>query len=915
MIESQSITRNNHFRVPGDEPLISTKMRIPPLRSKRVLRPQLTTLLEENSTRKLTLLCAPAGYGKTTLVNEWAMHTSLSTTWLELEKQDNQIERFWIYFITALQNIYPNIGKSALVMLYSADSLPIERALTSLINDIAAVTESMAIILDNYHLITEAAVHDGISFFLDHLPPQLHLMIASRSIPSLPIARLRGLGQLTELYATDLRFTLNEIEILCNQLNNYDLSPDELRLLEEQTEGWITGLQLLNLALQNHTGGRGLNFTGNHRHIADYFLEEVFEQQPNYLQDFLLYTSILDRFNSDLCNTVTKRNRSREMIDTLERENLFIVPLDESRVNYRYHRLFAEFLRNQVDTLSTEPLHDIHRRAAGWYNMQGFIAEAIDHSLAAQDFEQAAELAEQNAEMMWMTGQILTLRRWLEALPDKLLRSRSRLCLFHAWALFFLENSLYTAQARVQDAKNLLTTSYSEDLPGGENEIEGMIATILAAFAIRHENSEQAIMHSQHALALLPESRINWRSAAMLSSGIAYHSAGDVDTANRTLAETQVRSQLSGHHFCEVIATYNQGRTQIAEGHLPQAAIFFKQAIELADQYKLQLPMIGTAKIGLGYLQYEWNTLHMAMENLSEGLALCKGLGNVEAPLYAYICLAHVKRALQEPESALEYLQMAEHLAHRANHIPFVKRVDAYYARFYLMQGNVEAAERWAKRSNVPINSQSYQHEQELLTLARIWIAQGEGAEAQRMLQTLFRFVEVTGRGKSMIEILALQALAFESEGNIDEAILSLKRALALAEPGGFVRLFADEGRQMSLLLRHAASRGIAANYVSRLLSAFEDSPHTLLASSQPLIDPLSDRELEVLYLITQGLSNHQIANELFVAISTVKSHVKSIYRKLNVSNRFEAVERVYDLSLLPVEPRTNTGTTANGWK
>ncbi len=697
-------------------------------------------------------------------------------------------------------------------------------------------------------------------------------------------------------------------------MNNFGLPFDTLKELEAQTEGWITGLQLLALSLPTNTLHTIVSINGSHRHIADYFFEEVFEKQNPEMQSFLMATSIVSQFNAALCDAVTTRNNSQVLIDTLEHENTFIVPLDEMRHEYRYHRLFGDFLRTRVEAGDENVLKQLHRRAAEYYTNNGHMSGAINHALAAREYQQAAQLAEQNAEMMWMSGQITTLRDWLEALPEDLLRSRPRLCLFHAWTLFFSENELFAAQSRVQDAEHCLSAA---DSPISESEaqtIGGMITTLQAAFGVRYEDTLEAIQKSQKALEELPESSMNWRSAAILSLGVAYAAAGEMDAAHQALAETGRLSRISGHHLNDVITTYNQGRTHVQQGNLQQAAVLFRQAIGLAEQYNLQLPIAGTARIGLGHLLYEWNNLTSANGSLLEGIELCKTLGNVEAPVRAYICLAHIRRAERDGDGAIEYVQRAEYLARRANQISFVEWIHAYQARLQLMQGNLEAAAHWAERSTLHLDAPtSYLQENELLNLLRIWIATDRSTETQNMLSPLLHDAETMGRGKSVIEMLILQAMAFDNLGDMESAIASLKRALTLAEPGGYVRLFADEGKPMSLLLRHAASRGISPHYVSRLLSAFDENTHSLLSTSQPLIDPLSERELEVLSLVTQGLSNHEIAKELFVAISTVKTHVKSIYRKLNVSNRFEAIERVRDLSLFGADDKANSSAKPEG--
>jgi LuxR family maltose regulon positive regulatory protein len=888
-----TMRRNGHH-----DSLIMTKLRIPPFRSGLISRPELTQLLEANVHRKLTLLSTPAGYGKTTLLSEWAAQTQYPTVWITLDDQDNLTERFWTYFVIALQTIHPDIGETALNSLRSPNFSAIESMLTSLINELALTHETIVLVLDNYHLIHTPAIHTGITFLLEHLPAQLHPVIASRTTPPLPLARLRALGQLNGLYLNDLRFSLQEIKTLMNHVHDWDCTEADLQTLERRTEGWITGLTLA--LLHEFQDDHQLFISGNHRHLADYFAEEVFDKQPRWIQEFLLATAILDSFNAELCDAVTERNDSRNLLETLERENLFILPLDKARQQYRYHTLFGEFLRSRLTFYKPEDIQALHRRATNWYALHHQAAEAIQHSLAARDFERAAELAEASAENLWVNGQIITLRQWLEALPSDLLRSRARLCLFHAWSLFFSEHQLYAAETRIADVERLLPDL---DTPA---EVQGMLETIRAAFAVRREEAREAIILSQNALKQLPPDNLKWRSAATLSLGIGSLTMGDTETAHRTLSEATILSQMAEHPLNDVIATYNQGRVQLLQGHLSQAAIFFRRAIELAEKYDLQLPIGGTARIGMGYLLYEWNNLDLAVESLQDGIQLSRQIGNVEAPLRGYIYLAQISSARQKPDEALDFLQLAEHLARRANQPTFIEQVEAYEARFWLAQGNLDAAGRWARRAQPMCETDpAFMREIKCLTLARIWIAQGDIDQSLQLLHSLIADAEGMGRTRSMIEILTLQSLAYEQQGNTEEALTNIRHVLSLAEPGGFIRIFVDEGKPMSTLLRHAASRGIFTHYVSRLLSAFSDSGHFSLATSQPLIDPLSERELEVLRLIAQGLSNHEIATELFVAVSTVKTHVKSIYRKLNVGNRFEAIERVRDLSLFNGDNRT----------
>jgi LuxR family maltose regulon positive regulatory protein len=902
-------------------PLLETKLFIPPVRPDLVSRPRLIERLNEglHMGRKLTLISAPAGFGKTTLLSEWAAECGQPVAWLSLYEGDNDPTCFWTYVIAALQTIpalrEAGVGEAVLAALQSSQPLPTESVLTALINEIAASPNRFILILDDYHLITAQPIHDALSFLLDHLPHPLrgmHLAVATRADPSLPTARLRGRGQLTELRFTDLRFTSEEATEFLNQAVHLDLSTEDVVALASRTEGWIAGLLMAAAAMRGRTDVTRFiqAFTGSDRYILDYLIEEVFNRQTELVQTFLLHTSILERLTGPLCDAVVGkiedwgseigaptqyRVQSRTILEYLESSNLLIVPLDNERQWYRYHRLFADLLRSRLQREHGSLVPTLHRRASAWYEQNGLMAPAIEHALSAEDFERAASLIERVAEKTLMRSEVATFLRWVERLPDERVRVRPSLCAFHAWALLLSGCSLDIVESRLQDA----------DSSGNADKT----APLRALIAVYQGQMSLAEELSRLALERLSEDDLFLRSVAAWVLGLSQLADGDLAVGSQVLGEVIKVSQQVGNVMITVTAISHLAKLKLRQGRLHEAKATYERALGLAtDSQDRPLPIAGEALMGLGNLFREWNQLEMATRYLEEGIELTKRWGEALA-MEGYIGLARVRQAQGDADGARDAIQRAQQLAITTDATELDDLVVALeQARLWVAQGNIEAALRWVEAQGVQDDTtpfagfissrlRKYEH----LVLVRVLIKQGRPGEALPLLDPLLTRMVQQGRIDLLIETQILKALAFQAQGDGDQALSVLEQALTNAEPGGFVRIFVDEGEPMAQMLYVAAARGIAPQYAGRLLAAFPTAEATPQRERPAeMVEPLSERELEVLQLIGEGFSNREIAQELTLSVNTVKVHTSNIYGKLGVNSRTQAVARARALGILP---------------
>ncbi|MCI0832315.1 MAG: helix-turn-helix transcriptional regulator [Chloroflexi bacterium] len=909
-------------------PLLETKLYIPKWRPGLVSRPRLIERMHQGMERKLTLVSAPAGFGKTTLLAEWLAGSSASERaagWVSLDQSDNDPALFWAYFITALQKVQSGVGENALSLLRSPQPPPIESILTTLINAVNVIEDDFAFILDDFHTIDAQPVHSAIAFLLDHLPPQMHLVIASRSDPPLPLARLRARGELTELRASNLRFTPDEAAAFLKEVMGLDLSPGDVTALETRTEGWIAGLQLAALSMQGRRDVPGFiaAFSGDDRYIVDYLVEEVLQRQQERVRSFLLQTSILDRLSGPLCDAVTGQEDGKGMLETLERGNLFVVPLDDRRDWYRYHRLFADVLHAHLMEERTDLVPILHRRASEWYERNGLPSDAIRHALAGEDLERAASLVELAWPAIHTGFQYATYIGWVKALPDDLVRARPVLSVGYAWALL-VHGELETADAHLRDAERWLDatadTSERPEVPSAEmvvvDEAEfrllpATIATARTFIAQALGDVPGVLKYAQRALDLLPESDYFRRAIPTGILALAYWASGDLEAAHQSLADSRANMQKAGNIISAISGTAIVADIEMTQGHLHKAVSTYERSLQLAAEHGEPV-LQGTADlyVGMSELHLEQGDLEAATQHLLKSEELGEQAAHDAYQYRSRVAKARLKEAQGDLNGALDLLDQAERV-YTGGVIPDLRPVAALKTRVRVRQGRLTEALGWAREQGLSVDDDlSYLGEFEHITLARVLIARyksdGEERsihEAMRLLEHLLKAAEEGGRTGSVIEILVLQALAHEAQGDIAPALVLLERALTLAEPEGYVRIFVDEGDPMRNLLRHATARGIASSYTQRLLSAFDEPAQSVSAlvkaAAAELAEPLTGREVEILRLIAAGMRNQEIADQLFISLPTVKRHVANAYGKLGVSHRTEAVARANELNLL----------------
>jgi LuxR family transcriptional regulator, maltose regulon positive regulatory protein len=904
----------------ASDTLVSTKLRPSQARPNLVARPQLTARLERQASRKLTLISAPAGFGKTTLLGEWAASRldEQSVAWVSLDEADNDPARFLSYLVAALQTIDEQIGEGVLSSLQAPGPPPVRALTGALLNELADYPGTLAIVLDDYHLIDSDQIHAIVAFLLERLPSNVHLLIASRIDPPLPLARLRARGQIAEIDAADLSFAREEAVAFLKDTMGLNLSDEYVTALEERTEGWIAGLQLAALSMRDREDIPGFvrAFSGSHRDVLDFLTEEVLERQSAWIRSFLLETSILERLTGDLCDMVTNRDDGQETLERLERENLFVVALDDERHWYRYHHLFADVLRGLLEQERSDEVKDLHLRAASWYERNGWASEAVEHALAAGDAGWAARLVEYYAQALFQRGEGVTVNRWLSALPAGLVRARPRLSLARAiWAL--ISGRADEVEPLLIDAERALATvDQAGEPPVGESirglaNVHGSVAMLRAEVARQRGDVEHTIQFSRRARAHAGEGDRYLRFFTSWNLAVAKQMQGRVGEAEDALAELAADPWASGRHpYIAVRTYYALGQVQLTQGRLSAALQTFRQVLELATEAgRPTLPAAGVAHVGVAEILYERNELDAALDQAMRGVELCRQIGYAQWLVTSLTTLACIRQARGDQAGALEAIGEAERLV-PSTVVDIFFPVEVQQARLLLAQGKVDDAARWCAERGLGVEDEpSYLREREHLVLARVLLAQEEPEQALRLLERHVEEAQAAGRGDSEIEILALQALALRERDERERAVSTLTRALTLAGPEGYVRTFVDEGPEMALLLSEmlkAHQRGHlhrpdrpSAHYVRKLLAALEQAASGSMQPTAQLPEPLSERELEVLILIAAGKSNRRIAQELFITAGTTKTHIRNIYRKLEAHSRTQALVRARELNLL----------------
>ncbi|WP_018755987.1 LuxR C-terminal-related transcriptional regulator [Paenibacillus terrigena] len=889
-------------------PIISTKLYIPPLRTSLVTRPRLIERLNEGAKRKLTLISAAAGYGKTTLVSEWLAAYPQPTAWLSLDEGDNDLARFLNYLIVALREVAPNIGEGVVGWLQSPQLPPPEAMITALINEMMVISDSFVLVLDDYHVITSDQVKDSVAFLLEHTPPQLHLVLTTREDPHLPLSRLRVRNQLIEVRASDLRFTSSEAAEFLSQVMELHLSSDHVALLLSRTEGWAAGLQLAALCMQGQGNPDSIihSFSGGHPFVLDYLIEEVLQKQPERIQHFLLHTSILDRMCGTLCDAVLDRGvqeqqiiaeSGQETLAYLERANLFIVPLDNERKWYRYHHLFADLLRRRLVAQSSaseegDPDRGVavyHRRASRWYEDQGFAIEAFHHATAAGDTRLAAHLLEGGGMPLIFRGAVAPVLHWLSGLPRATLDAIPSLWVMYAASLLLVGQTLGVEQ-KLQAAEQALQGIVQDEKT---LDLIGHIASIRATLAVSKHEADMIMAESLRALKYLHPTNLPVRTATTWALGYAYQLQGDRSAASNAYAEALANSQMIGHVMITMMSTLGLGMIQEAENQLAAAAETYQRVLKLAGDPPM--PVACEAHLGFARICYAWNDLQAAMQHGRLSVQLAKQFEQTDRAIAGEVFLASVKLAQGEVGSAAAMLAKAEHITRQQHFENMLPQIADLYVRAQLQQGNLAAAAHQAQQLELHICQ------------ARVSLAQGDPRAALGILELLHEQAVAKGLADERLKVMILRAITLHALGDKVTAVQQLVDALTMAEPGGFIRAFVDEGMPMYPLLCEVAERGMMLDYVSKLLAAFEPEESQIeivklqhrTIPPQQLIEPLSARELEVLRHIAQGLSNREISERLFIALTTVKGHNRIIFDKLQVKRRTEAVARARKLGLL----------------
>jgi LuxR family maltose regulon positive regulatory protein len=908
-------------------PLLETKFYVPRPRRDLVPRPRLSERLDRGAASKLMLVSAPAGFGKTTLLGEWlaagpaAPADERLAAWLSLDRADNDPASFWTYVVAALRTAASGVGETALTLLQAPQPPPIETVLTVLLNDLGAIAGGIVLVLDDYHVIDAREVQDGMAFLLDHLPPQLHVVIAGRADPALPLARLRARGELAEIRAAELRFTPDEAAAYLNGMVGQRLTTRDVAVLEGRTEGWIAALQLAALSMQGRDdiGGFIAGFAGDDRYVVDYLAEEVLQRQPERVQAFLLQTSILGRLSGPLCDAVTGQEGGKAVLEALDRGNLFVVPLDDRRRWYRYHHLFADVL--QARLLDEQPgrLPDLHRRASVWYEQNGEQPAAIDHALAAEDYERAADLVELAIPAMRRTRQEAKLRAWFEALPDGVVHVRPVLSVYFAGALL-IGGELEGVEGRLRDAERWLEPATgdheeprvpsAEMVVADEEEYRRLPATIelyRAGQALARGDTPGTVRHAQRAIERALDDDHLCRASAAGLLGLVYWGSGDLDAGHQAYSACVEGLRRAGFVADILGCSIALADIRITQGRLGEALRTYEQALRLGPEQGGSV-LRGTADmyVGMSEIARERDDLQAATQLLRRSQELGEHTGLPQNQYRWRVAMARVREADGDLAGALDLLSEAERL-YVSDFFPNVRPVQALKARVWITQRRISEALSWAREQGLSVDDDlGYLREFEHITLARLLMAryQGERAEpslreAARLLERLLPAAEAGGRTGRVIEILVLRALAHQMLADIPAALAALERAVTLAEPEGYVRVFADEGPPITALLRAVAKQGSRRDYVRRLLAAASGTEHDS-PTEQALIEPLSERELDVLRLLGTELDGPAIARELMVSLNTMRTHTKNIYAKLGVTNRRAAVRRAAELNLLP---------------
>jgi LuxR family transcriptional regulator, maltose regulon positive regulatory protein len=891
-----------------DSYLLATKVGVPPLPSHVVHRGRLVDDIEGRIPNyKLILLSAPAGYGKTTLLAQWAHASRFPIAWVSISEEDNDVARFFRYLVAAWEEVQPGVKESTLGHLLGAMQPDTQEVLAAFANLAHELPGDLVFVLDDFHVIEDPAIHQALAFLLDHAPPGLHFVLAGRAESPLPLARYRARHEMLELRAEDLHFTQAETEDYFNRAMGLELSLEEIEPLQEQLEGWIAGLQLVSLSLRRRPGGADrVQVSGRHRFIADYLSQDVLAHLPGETRRFLLQTGILDRLCGPLCDAVTGKQDGQEMLEMLERENLFLVPLDDNREWFRYHRLFADFLRNELNRRHPDEAGELHRRAARWHLAHEMPDQALDHAIAGGDSDLGERIFDLYTNTKLNTGDLRTIKRWLDAIPEEWYSTHPVIGISRA-ALFAFSGSFEACVRCIEEVEQKLVPAESEH---GRRQL-ARVTAVRCAIACSLNEVVQAETYANRALRDLTAEDDSSFHLVYGALGDTYRTLGRWQDARACYLKVLDLPYGPSTRFHTVHVYGALADLELRQGHLRDAAAYWRKALagieNRATWGMFPMPLIGWVYIRLGEVLYEWNDPAGAADHVARGLEWTELGGDVRAMIAGYLVAGRIKLAQNDLAGADDYLERVRPLVESAQFADWTGRFERFQMGVWLAQDRhravLERANRLLQEEAATGKSKGEaEDEGRSLAAARGLIIRGDLPSADRanaVLQRLLQPAEAEGRAGLAMEALALQALALARHGDHATALTSLERALRLAEPEGYVRLFADLGLPMARLLQEARARNVMPDYVASLLGAFGGDTGSARHARETLPEPLSARELEVLALLAAGLTNQEIGERLIISPETVKKHVANICAKLGVGNRTEAAARARELDLL----------------
>jgi LuxR family transcriptional regulator, maltose regulon positive regulatory protein len=884
--------------------LLATQIHIPPQAGQAIPRKRLVDAVETGlPIYKLILVAAPAGYGKTTFLSQWARSSQVPVAWFSLSEAENDIERFMRYMFNAWEQVHPGIRESSLGVMLEGPMADITAVLAGFVNLANEMPEHTAFVLDDYHLIEDDNIHQALTFLLEHLPNTVHLVLSTRADPPLPLARYRARAQILELRTEDLQFGLEETADFFHHLMDLELSGDALDNVQSQLEGWAAGLRLVGLTIRHRPpGSSALIISGKHRFVADYLNQDVIAGLPDDLNQFLLQTSILDRLSGPLCDAVTEKQDGQVTLEKLERENLFLVALDDRREWYRYHHLFGDFLREELNHRYPEQAPELHRRAARWFLDHELVEQAYYHALAADDLELMGLLINRYANAKLQAGEFSDLKRWLDALPPEWYTAYPVLGLARAGYLAYT-GAFEECLRMVDEVENRLAHLASEDA----RQQMARVKAVRCFMACTVNDLNQAQSYAGQALQDLPEEDLGFRPVIYAALGDTYRQNGLWDEARQCYQQAltfthspSVRVQSA--HVYGALADLD-----LRQGRLQSAANYWRRALESMQERenwgRLPLPVTGWIYTRTAELLYEWNELEAASDHLARGRERAELGGDVRTQIAGLILAARINQAQGELEKAAEFLEQARPLVEQAPFPEWAARYERCQLELWLAENRLRAAVAWSNEMLVSsVLEERPESEITRLAIARVLIIQGDPPAVERALALLDHLLESARDGGWVgiaIEGLGLQALAYQQRGDGPAALAAIEPALRMAETEGYLRLFADLGLPMARLLQEVHSRGIMHAYVEKLLEVFESDLSAPAATGQKLPEALSSREQEILELLAAGLTNREIAEQCVISPETVKKHVSSIAGKLGVSNRTEAAARARSLGLL----------------